>query len=411
MHRLTDLLASGLLALLGAAAPASAQTTFLVGPSGLPQIRDAIALAAPGDVIVVEPGAYAHFELTIGVTIRAQQAGTVQIAFDPAFVPPGCTGSLTCLLGLGPTTLVVPPGQTAHFDGLDFVGNQFALPLQGLTAFHRVDIRGGTVVAEDCTFSTTGSSALSALDATLVLRHCSATTTGTSALIMTGLTATRSIVHAVDSSFTGSQFLFGFTPGNPGILLVGSELHGSGLTLTGQQGSPTGLGGPALVLQPSIVTGARAWLEGSTLVAGPGACAVEANGQAVELDGCTLTQASTCPSTPSAQLLGVTQPQPLQLGTTFGLDYRSEPNGFVVVFAAPALARLSLPTLFAQPLLLDTSGSFVAGLVLADATGAASAAWSIPSAPSLVDASFWFQGASGFDLPLQLSPVAGGRLR
>ena len=35
---------------------AFAQTTILVGPTGLPQINDAIAVANDGDVILVEPG-------------------------------------------------------------------------------------------------------------------------------------------------------------------------------------------------------------------------------------------------------------------------------------------------------------------------------------------------------------------
>ncbi len=399
----------GLFTLFGSAALAVAQTTLLVGPSGLPQIRDAIALAAPGDVVVVEPGTYAHFELTIGVTIRALQPGTVQVAFDPAQIPPGCNNSLACLVGQGPTRLTLPPGQLAYLEGLDFAGNQFQLPFPGQIAFHRVDVTGGTVVAENCTFATAGSAPLFARDTTLVLLGCSLTATGTSSLTMPGLHASRSIVHAIDSTFTGSQFLFGVTLGNPGILLGGSELHGSGLTLTGQQTGPAG-GGPALVLDPLLGSESRAWLEGSQLIAGTGACAVEAPGQQVSLADCTLTQAATCPVPAPASLLGVAQPQPLQLGATFTLAYRTEPNGFVVVFASPSLAPLALP-IFEQPLLLDATAALAAGLVLADANGAANASWPIPAAPQLVDTAFWFQGISGLALPLQLSPVAGGRLR
>ena len=403
--------ATGLCTLFAAPKVLPAQTTFMVGPSGLPQIRDAIALAAPGDGIVVEPGTYAHFELSIGITIRAQQPGTVQIAFDAAFLPPGCSNDLTCLLDQGPTRLTLPPGQIAYLDGLDFVGNQFPTSLPGITIFHRVEATGGTVVAEHCTFATSGAVAIFARDATLVLLDCTATSTGTSSFTMPGLLATLSLVHALGSTFTGSQFLFGFAPGNPGILLSASELHGSGLTLTGQSAAPAGApGGPALVLRELLGVQSRAWLDHSSLVAGPLACAVEAPGQQVELDACTLTQAASCPAAAPAQLLGVEQPAPLTLGATFTLDYLTEANGFVAVFAAPALAPLALPA-FRQPLLLDTAASFVAGVALADATGSASASWSIPAVAALVDATFWFQGAAGFTFPLRLSPVTGGRLR
>lgn len=404
--------AVGLCALFGAAPDALAQTTLLVGPSGLPQIRTAIALAAPGDVIVVEPGTYAHFELSLGVTIRAQQPGTVQVAYDPAFLPTGCASSLTCLVSQGPTTLTLPPGQTAHLCGLDFVGNQYALPVAGLTAFHHVAVTSGIVVAEDCTFAASGAHSLRVSDATLVLLRCSLTTTGTTSLFMPGLFAARSLVHALDSSFTGSQYVFGFAGGNPGILLRASELHGSGLTLTGQLLGPGGGGGgPALVLNSAAGVPSRAWLEDCALIAGVTACAIDAVGQQVALANCTLTQAPTCPAVAPAKLLGITQQQPLQLGQTFALDFRTEPNGFVAVFASPQLAVQSLPLVGQQPILLDATASFAAGLALADAAGAATASWPIPAVPALVDASFWFQGATGFALPFLLSPVAGGRLR
>jgi hypothetical protein len=60
-------------------ATASTQTTRLVGPAGLAQIRDALAISSPGDVIQVQPGTYAQFTVSIGVTIRALIPGTVNI--------------------------------------------------------------------------------------------------------------------------------------------------------------------------------------------------------------------------------------------------------------------------------------------------------------------------------------------
>jgi hypothetical protein len=42
----------------------SAQTSILVGPGGLPQISSALAIANPGDTIVVAPGTYGLIQIT-----------------------------------------------------------------------------------------------------------------------------------------------------------------------------------------------------------------------------------------------------------------------------------------------------------------------------------------------------------
>ncbi|MCB9878804.1 MAG: hypothetical protein H6835_14510 [Planctomycetes bacterium] len=60
-------------ALLGAVC---AQSTLVVGPGGFAQIRDAVAVAAPGDVVVMQPGVYAHFTAQVACTIRAAVPGT-----------------------------------------------------------------------------------------------------------------------------------------------------------------------------------------------------------------------------------------------------------------------------------------------------------------------------------------------
>lgn len=79
-----------------------AQTTHLVGPGGLPQIRNALANAAPGDLIHVQPGTYAQFDANVGVTIRALVPGTVTIAYDIAFAPAGCSANPFCGVIEGP---------------------------------------------------------------------------------------------------------------------------------------------------------------------------------------------------------------------------------------------------------------------------------------------------------------------
>lgn len=399
---------SWLLAALASPLAATAQAPLLVGPSGLPQIRDAIAAAVPGDVIVVEPGTYAHFDLTVGVTIRAQVPGTVTVAYDPAFLPAGC--DLLCLAGEGPSTVSLPAGQTAHVVGVGFAANQATLPQSFFTVFHRVLVTGGTVVFEDCTFGAANSAALTAQATDLVLIRCDVAANGVQSLNMPGLRAVDATVQAIDSTFTGNQLPGGSVGANPAILLSGSDLHGSGLVLTGPPSNPQSTGGPALVAASSLQNGARVWLSDSALIAGSGACAVDAPGAATEFARCTFSQSATCPTPPSVSLVGVAQPQAPQLGATLSLDYRTDPNGFVVVLAATALGSLRVPV-FAEPLRLEPTAAIDLGLLLADPSGLATGAWPIPATPSLVDLPLWFQAATGLAFPLRLSPLAGGLLR
>jgi hypothetical protein len=109
-------------------------------------------------------------------------------------------------------------------------------------------------------------------------------------------------------------------------------------------------------------------------------------------------------------LLGVERVAPLQPAATFELRYRTEPNGFVVIFAGPEVGTVDFGPFLEQPSWLAENTSFVAAVVVADATGLATASWPIPNGP-FSDLTLWFKGISGFTLPLQASPPAGGVVR
>jgi hypothetical protein len=112
-----------------------AQSTLAVGPGGYPQIRDAIAAAQPGDLILVQPGAYLPFHLAIGVRILAPSGATVT-------TPPGGPG-IPWVHDVNP-----PAGQQATIVGLSFVTNPSYPPAEP-----PVTVRAtGNVVFADCVF-------------------------------------------------------------------------------------------------------------------------------------------------------------------------------------------------------------------------------------------------------------------
>ena len=383
----------------------AAQTVHLVGPNGLPQIRDALAVAAAGDVIHVEPGTYAHFDAAIAVTIRALQPGTVDVVFDPAYAPAGCT--FFCALTQGPTLLHPPVGETLHVIGLRFVGNQ--APVSTTVARHRVGVAGGRVTLDACELYATDAAALTVTDATLHLQACTmqvaSPVTGAPAMLATG-----SDVTAVDCVFSGGSTLgagVGFQPG-AGIVLMSSRLHAGEIGVAGGSTTFGSFGAPAMVAG----TGSTAWLNDATLTAGTGSCAVQNGGATLACRNCTLVdQAGGCPTIAPMPLLGVLRTSPLAAGSQFGVEFYTEPNGFVVIFAAPRLDTIDGGFLLAQPSWLEFTQSFALGVWLADPSGVASASWPIPNSAAIPDQELWLEGLTGLALPLQVSPPVGGIAR
>jgi hypothetical protein len=376
-----------------------AQTTRIVGPGAFAQIRDALVVSQPGDRIHVQPGTYAHFTVTRGVTIRALQPGTVSIAFNFVYLPPTC-GTL-CLATEGPTRFAVPAGQDANVIGLRFVGNVVNGPL--FTPIrHRVQVDSGRVHFDGCEFAAAGLPPLTIAAAAAVhLSSCtSVPNSGTGAangLVLSG--GSLSAVGCTIQGAVGSTSL----PVGAGISATNGTLHlsdclvsgGSGL-LPGQQG--VGIGG----------TG-TAWLSDCAV---DGSCAI-AWPVGLRADRCTFTSTGTGCQVPPAgpMLLGVDQPTAPLLGAAFAPVWRTDPNAAVAVFANFRRGRLDIPGVLEQPVWIEANGAFVAAIALADASGIAPTSFSLPASPSLLDSELWLQGFSGATLPWQLSPPVGGVLR
>lgn len=383
------------------------QTVHLVGPGGLPQIRDALAIAAPGDVVHVQPGTYAHFDAAVGVTVRGLVPGTVTIAYDPAYAPANCAISPLSCTGEGPTSLRPPAGQMLHLVDLDFAPSQPGASY----GRHGVLVSSGRVTFDRCTLRAYDRPALAVGSATVHLQDCLVQCLGSPGQPAPGLWARSSDITATDCRFPGTPAaavgVMQFP--QPGIRLQASRLHGSNLEVSGGQSVfPGTLAAPALQLDAASAV----WLSDSTLTAGRGECALETGGGSVRLDRCTLTSAAPpCPTgTTSPFLLGVERPAPLLPGATFTLRYRTQPNGFVVVLASFAPGTVDWGPLLEQPSWFAQNSSFGAGIYGADATGLATASWPIPGGP-YADLSLWFMGVSGSTLPLQVSPPVGGVVR
>ena len=346
-----------LLGLLGLLDVAVAQTTHLVGPGGHPQITAAIAAASPGDVVLVQPGTYQPFTLTIGLTIRAVVPGTVHVQG-----------------GWGPLSNVVA-GQAAHFVGLDF---------DWLFV-------GGRLTLDSCTLISPAALSSQPLSGYLAEVH-----------LVRGLpgNAPSAAVHLNNSEMTATGCTFvgpdanWLGPAGAAVELFASTLRASDSTFTGGTGSPN---------YTRAVWGDAAstiWLADSTLVSNSTACPISAsNGRHAR---CTLTP--NCASIPAGPVLGIRAPQPLQNGMPFVLELRTTPGALVGVWVAFDLANMPVP-LLEQTLLLPIAGAWSAGFFVADPS------WPIPAGPAVVNRSLWFQAFDASSAPLQASGIAGGIVR
>lgn len=361
------------------AGSAISQTTHLVGPGGFVQIRDALAVAAPGDILDVLPGTYAHFTANFGVTIRAVTIGTALIEYDPAYVS-GCTPSVC-----GVTVIAPPSGQVVNCIGLDFRPSS-----SGAAFTHRVLVTSGTATFDRCTMQAMSAWPLTVIGARVHLQGCTVTGLGTGSACG-ALQASASTVTAVRSSFTGPN-TFGFP--QPGVYLASSAFQGSQLQITG---SPFPLGGPNVPPGLGLDAASSAWISDSTITSGgSNACPVSANGGTGRLDRCVLVPSGLgCANLPGGLVVGGDSTTPLQNGAPFLVTWLTSPNQLVAVYASPSLGHVPLPGLTDQPATIDLASAWLATVLVADPLGVATATWNMP-AGLYIDTSVFVMGA-GFN--------------
>lgn len=397
-------------AFLSLTVAANAQTTWNVGPGNYNQIRDVLPLAAPGDVVLVAPGTYAHFDCSVGLTIRATVPGTVAIefVFGSQYFPPGC--GCQCLLGLGATRFTQPPGQATHCVGLHFVGNNFFSPLLcgGLDLQHRVEVWSGVVTFDDCIIEggTNGAialnGALNVYNAAAYLQDCTVSCNRSGS----GIDAIDSDMTIAGGSVTGGPSPNGILAAGNGITLNASRLHASHTTIVA--GDPLGASIGARGIE---AIGGSLWISDST-VTGMTDCAIMATG-VVRIDRTTLTGNGVgCAVSPTgAPLVGIERSSSITIGGLFQVTLTSAPGALQLVYGSLRLgAPLSLP-IVEQPIWIDPTRLFLAEVAVAGATGQTTFSWQIPATTQLLDEQFWLLGMGGTTFPLQSTPVVGGMVR
>lgn len=341
---------------LGTLSVLPAQTTFLVGPNGLPQIGDAIALASDGDVILVEPGAYQSIILVNkSLTVRALVPGSVNTAG-----------------GFGNLVVATDTPRTVHLVGID------------LRSLNGNNVR---LTLEQCT--TNAANGLLLTDCICHLRQCTLQATPFP-IVLPALGLQNSQATMIDSEVRGAG-------AGSAIRMTGSTLHVSGSGLfAGADGAAAVVGDAASTL----------WLVDASATGTAFDCAL----QIADARTFRSTVTPACPSTPNGLVLGTSQAQPLQTGAPVTFAFATAPFHLVAVLASTGLTTTPVAWI-EQDVQLDFGGLFVADLLLAGAQGDAARTWTLPASTALVDRTLWLQGLSGYSLPLQAGPVAGGVVR
>lgn len=357
------------------AAGAVAQATHLVGPGGHAQIDDALAVAAPGDTILVQPGSYSAFHATFGVTIRATVAGVPLVVTK-------CTATLAT-------------GQELHV---------VDLRLQSIA------IQGGRSTLTGCTVSGFPfNDSVSVDSGVLHLARSTVATIGGIATSIRGLVATQSYVSATDCHFHGGDAVVQTgIPAGAALLLQDATLVGSHLTAIGGRGL---LGSPNVAPAAAVLAaGASAiWISDSQLIGGslmigpPTACAIAAsNGRLVR---CTLVPNCPSPLPTTGSLLSARDlTTPVSPGT-HTVEFRTDPNAPLAVLLASGTGSATLAGI-EQPIALALGGAVLWHLGLTDASGQALVPFPVPA--GMAGHAWWIQAIGGPTLPLQASPLTGG---
>ena len=380
------------------------QTVWNVPP--LSNIGAVVAAASPGDILVLStqggPGLdYFAFQLIKGVTIRGNGARV------------GWYGTGT------PVAVSIPPGQVAHLHGLDLtVGVSPLVPPYNFGCV--VQVNGGTVRIESCTFGTYGP-VVSIAQADVTLINCvvslaAGAGVSANAARLTMRDCTIAGASSMCDPHTGCSLIF--FPARPALELVSSTLHAERVTLVGGSHFLSNFvanGASALTALNSTV-----WLADSSLYGGSsgngfadpalantGSVPV-AMRQVLLVPGSPGGSASAGPVNPNAPLVRMQLSVPWTRGLTSTLLVAGDPGAPYGLWLAPDTTG-SLTGVVQQPVFATTGVAITAGLL--NGSGDASYSVAVPAIPSLLHATVWCQGFSGFQFPLQATTIAGGLVR
>lgn len=289
------------------------------------EIRDAVGAAAPGDVVIVEPGSYGHFGVIgKGLTVVSRLPGSVfvQGVVRVQFVPAGETVALS---GFHVTT-----SATQAEPGLYVYGN------------------AGAVRVEDSQFQAGHHYGISVHTSEDVLLHgCTATSSSSSGLWSVGSTLS---IHG--GTYRGASFDFGQSnwgySGGDGITLYQSALFASKVQARGGNGgdeyspgfycgAPGGAGGDGIFGADSTIEVIDSDLRGGSAPL-PNVCPSSPWGQPVDVVG-----ASTVTMHPGVAVeLGVSRDVAVE-GDTFFVQANGAAGMPTLLLVGPEARRTDLP--------------------------------------------------------------------
>jgi hypothetical protein len=377
---------------------------LVVGPGGFATIQAAVDAAVDGDVVRIAPGIYNNFVCTKGLTLLADQPGTVRIT-RLAAAPSGTSFGMTPL---------VTPAQQLRLCNLVFDQH----PVFG---FSTVGIGGGVASIERCTFVGSQMPMLNVGGyATAVLRHCTLQGVGAPLFVSASSHATAS-----QCTFTSGPAI-GISSFNAAVMVQDSTAQFSNCTMTGGSLPPliSAVGaGPGIQATASTVWLVDCVIRGGNSVTPGifGGPAIVSSLSTVYHDRVTLT-AGTSPSGPVPVIFGAAMGQPmlgatssrvgLQPGSKLRVVFTAAPGDPLFVLATSEVQRAAVVPSTQQPSFgfLAPVGLTVA-VVFTDERGSASVTIPVPNTPSVLHTGLWVRGIDAVSVPLQASPVVGGVIR
>lgn len=389
-----------------AAGSLAAQATLNVGPSGFPQIADAVAAAQPGDLIVVDSGVYNPFALPIGVRIVAPNGATIT-------TPPG-GGGLPWSHTMNP-----PVGQRATIVGLTWATNTVYPPAEPPVTV----VVTGNVAFTNCTFrnfSDYGSNAVVCNgNADVQFDRCRFESPWDCVSVGAGRVA------ATDCQFLCYSVLWGAGPAS-GLVANGGDITLSSCLV---QAAPSQAGTPAVRLSGS----ARLTIADSTLtagtsqsMAGPGVLnntvnpVRHARSIVVPTSGIIsfnpfLSGPGPLFSGPDQQIMivGGTAPTRPTEGASFSGSVIGPENSLAGVVLSFARTNATVVPFAAQPIHFDpaTAVVFDVGFTGTSATwpGSGAFAWqTVVLQPPIFGVEFWLHPLVWDGSTFQVGPLAGG---
>jgi hypothetical protein len=372
VNRAPSLAAALAVALAGG--PAAAQAVHFVGPGGFASLQAAIDAAAPGDVVRVAAGVHPPFRVAKALTIAAEPSALVQI------------------VGSGAVSIALQPADRVHLGGLDAdVGG--------------VVIDGGAVSMERCTLRTVRG--VRVLGAMLAMRWCAA-----GAVHGNGVALENAHLHASDSTF--STAAGGTTTIEHGAVRVDGDgtLQLATCTLVGAWPGRAHAAWPSAALHVSrAAPGARSWLVDCVLHGGfhasgpqgPSVVARTAPPARLRVYRCTLNGLALG-AIATGNVVGLTSPPDLQLGSTFTTTMRGDPGrALLFYFGTNVLGQF--PIAETEQNALGFVGLEVIATRVADAQGRADFTFVVPNDPALRHSVLWWRGLDVSVVPWQATPA------